>query len=193
MGETIKINCPSCGSVAPHSQSDKDFTCEYCGTYFRIKQSGDDLQLIPFIESIQELKSGVDRTGSEMTIKRLKEDIVVLNSQLAPLDPEFERLKSVVNNPGMAIKYKKYWWIGIPAALILFGLGVAIDKIGLAILALVFFFTPILMYTLAAQKAIQIKLITRRFEELSKRVIPLREAIKRKKQLLQRHLQSIDQ
>lgn len=118
---------------------------------------------------------------------------MVLNSQLAPLDPEFERLKSVVNNPGMAIKYKKYWWIGIPAALILFGLGVAIDKIGLAILALVFFFTPILMYTLAAQKAIQIKLITRRFEELSKRVIPLREAIKRKKQLLQRHLQSIDQ
>ncbi|HZK16630.1 MAG TPA: hypothetical protein VFC66_00155, partial [Anaerolineaceae bacterium] len=60
MKEIIKINCPSCGSMAPHDQRDRDFVCEFCGTHFRIKQTGNDLQIVPFIESIQELKTGMD-------------------------------------------------------------------------------------------------------------------------------------
>ncbi|MFA5612604.1 MAG: hypothetical protein WDA04_07070 [Anaerolineaceae bacterium] len=193
MKEIIKINCPSCGSMAPHDQRDRDFVCEFCGTHFRIKQTGNDLQIVPFIESIQELKTGMDRTGSEMTIKRLKEEIAELNGQLRLISPEYEKLKREAENPGLALKYRKYWWIGLVLALVLFIIAVASDLMGLGAFAVLLFIGSILMYGLAAQKAIKIKLISRRYEELSGHVIPIREAIDQKSKLIQKRRSLIDQ
>ncbi|NLD31930.1 MAG: hypothetical protein GX662_06670, partial [Trichococcus flocculiformis] len=127
------------------------------------------------------------------TIKRLKEEIAELNGQLRLISPEYEKLKREAENPGLALKYRKYWWIGLVLALVLFIIAVASDLMGLGAFAVLLFIGSILMYGLAAQKAIKIKLISRRYEELSEDVIPIREAIVRKSILIQRHRSLIDQ
>lgn len=193
MNEIVKINCPSCGGAASHDQRDQDFTCEFCGTRYQVKQTDHGISLAPFMKSVHELKSGIDRTGSEMTIRRLKEEIKELRDQLIPLLPEYERLKNEIENQGIPLKYRGYWWIGIIVGFILFIIAVIKDLVGLAIAGFLFFGLTILMYLMAAQKAIKVKLITKRYEELSRTVIPLRETITSKLELLKKHQESIDQ
>lgn len=193
MEQTVKITCPSCGATAPHSQFDRDFVCEYCGTRYQVKSTGSELILIPFLKSLNDLKTGIDRTGSEMTIQRLKEEIAELSGKIRPVALEYEQLKYEVENPGIALKYRKYWWIGIPVSIFFFILGIFTDKISTAFLGVAIFVSSILMYMLAAQKAIRVKLITRRYEELSRYVIPLKESIDRKRQLIQKYQELLDQ
>lgn len=193
MEQTVKITCPSCGATAPHSQLDRDFVCDYCGTRYQVKSTGSELILTPFLKSLNDLKIGIDRTGSEMTIQRLKKEIAELSGQIKPVAFEYEQLKYEVENTGIALKYRKYWWIGIPASIFFFILGVFTDKISTAILGVALFVGSILMYMLAAQKAIRVKSITRRYEELSRQIIPLRESIERKRQLIQTHQKLLDQ
>lgn len=192
MDQTIRVNCPSCGSTAPHSQKDHDFTCEYCGTRFQVKTSSGNIELAPLINTVNDLKFGMDRTGSEMAIRRIKDEINELQASIRPFLPEYERLKQVIENPGLPLKFLKYWWIGIVAGFALFFIAALNDWYSLVTIGFFIFVISIFMYILAAKKAIKLKGLSKRYEELVRFIVPVRETISRKSEVMRRYQEIVD-
>lgn len=192
MNEVIKMRCPSCGAPISGKKNDQDYICDFCGTIYQVKQTNQGVSPTPDNKYGNQLKSGIDRTGSEMTIKRLKEEIQELQGRLLPLTPEYEKLKNEVENPGIPLKFLRFWWIGIIVSIIMFITAIVNDIMNLALVAIAVFMFVILMYALAAKKAIKVKMVTKRYKELTLEVVQLRTTIANKISLLKRHRDSVD-
>lgn len=192
MNEVIKMRCPSCGAPTSGKKNDQDYICDFCGTIYQFKQTYQGVSPTQDNKTVNHLKSGIDRTGSEMTIKRLKEEIQELQGRLLPLTPEYEKLKNEVENPGIPLKFLRFWWIGIIVSIIMFITAIVNDIMNLALVAIAVIMFVILMYALAAKKAIKVKMVTKRYKELTLEVVQLRATIANKISLLKRHRDSVD-
>ena len=85
MGNFISLSCPSCGSKLKITKQIEQFSCGNCGNEFIVNRGGGIVSLAPIIEKLQGVKVGVDKTASELAIKRLKSEISKLENQLPPI------------------------------------------------------------------------------------------------------------
>ena len=82
MSDFIALTCPSCGADLKIDSKSQTFTCGHCGKQFLVKQSGGALSIIPIVEGIRNVQTGVDKTASELAIKRLQKEIRELEDDL---------------------------------------------------------------------------------------------------------------
>ncbi len=82
MTDFITLTCPTCGGKLQITSDIDRFACSYCGTEHIVKRGRGIVTLAPVIEGIRNVQVGVDRTASELAIKRLKEEIASLESQI---------------------------------------------------------------------------------------------------------------
>ena len=74
MPEFVSLTWPSCGGKLQIGNDVDRFACSYCGSEHVVKRSGGIVSLAPVIEEIRSVKNGVDKTASELAIKRLQEE-----------------------------------------------------------------------------------------------------------------------
>ena len=85
MVDFVGLTCPSCGGKLEIKASVQRFACGYCGTEFIVERSGGIVSLEPVVEELKGVKAGVDKTASELAIKRLEAEISELSQQRASI------------------------------------------------------------------------------------------------------------
>lgn len=88
MSNFVTLSCPSCGGKLQVTNDLERFACGYCGSEHIVRRSGGTVSLEPVLEKLDQLKSGVDRTASELAIQRLRNDINALRSVRASIGAE---------------------------------------------------------------------------------------------------------
>lgn len=81
MPDFVLLTCPSCGSKLQITDDIDRFACNYCGNELIVKRGGGITSLKPVIDSIKNVQKGVDKTASELAIKRLEKEIAELKKQ----------------------------------------------------------------------------------------------------------------
>ena len=61
----------------------------YCGNEHIVRRSGGIVSLAPVVDSLVKIETGVDKTASELAIRRLKEDIADLNKKLDDVNQQY--------------------------------------------------------------------------------------------------------
>ena len=79
MVEFVRLSCPSCGGKLEVAQGVHTFACGYCGQQHKVIRQGGIITIEPIVEAIGRVQEGVDKTASELAIKRLKEEIAELS------------------------------------------------------------------------------------------------------------------
>jgi DNA-directed RNA polymerase subunit RPC12/RpoP len=90
MSEFITLTCSSCGGALEITSDTEQFVCQYCKRKHIIKRSGGTI----FLDGLAQVITGVDRTGSEMAIVRLKEEIPALENRRVNRLKEFQARKT---------------------------------------------------------------------------------------------------
>ncbi len=85
----ITLTCPSCGGKLQVTPDLDRFACMFCGAEHIVRRSGGAISLSPVVEaitkiqegvqgvrgSVEKVQTGVDKTTSELALRRLKEEI----------------------------------------------------------------------------------------------------------------------
>ncbi len=82
MPELVTLTCPSCGAKLEIGEDIERFACSHCGNEHIVKRSGGIISLMPVLEQIKKVRIGVDKTASELAIKRLKEEIREIQAKM---------------------------------------------------------------------------------------------------------------
>jgi predicted RNA-binding Zn-ribbon protein involved in translation (DUF1610 family) len=82
----ITLTCPSCGGKLEITNEIDRFACGYCGVEHIVNRGGGIVSLKPVLESLQDVKIGVDRTAAELAIPRLESEISELTARLRTLE-----------------------------------------------------------------------------------------------------------
>jgi len=80
MTDFVTLTCPSCGGKLQITNDIEQFVCGHCGNEHIVRRGGGIIALAPVIESIKKVQTGTDKTASELAIKRLKEELRILES-----------------------------------------------------------------------------------------------------------------
>ena len=83
MADFIALSYPSCGSKLQLPRQIERFSCASCGNEFIVNRSGGIVSLAPVVEGLKVVKVGVDKTASELAIKRLRQEISSLERDLS--------------------------------------------------------------------------------------------------------------
>ena len=75
MGAVLSLTCPSCGGRLQITEDLERFACAHCGNEHLVRRGGGVVSLVPVVQELRSIKSGVDRTAAELAIIRLKEEI----------------------------------------------------------------------------------------------------------------------
>lgn len=81
MAEFATLTCPSCGAKLQVSNDLNRFACAHCGNEHVVNRNGGVVSLSPVVEELKGVRAGVDKTASELAIRRLKEEIADLHDQ----------------------------------------------------------------------------------------------------------------
>jgi predicted RNA-binding Zn-ribbon protein involved in translation (DUF1610 family) len=96
MTEFITLSCPSCGGRLEVTEDIEQFACAHCGTEHRVRRSANTVSLTPLVEGIKNVQTGVDKTASELAIKRLKGEIKSLEKEFVHSYATRKRLASMM-------------------------------------------------------------------------------------------------
>jgi hypothetical protein len=92
MAEFITLSCPSCGNKLQITKDIDKFARAACGNEHIVNRSGGIITLKPVLESINQVREGVDKTASELAIVRLTSEIGSLESRVNKLVEEKKSL-----------------------------------------------------------------------------------------------------
>jgi hypothetical protein len=81
MAEFVTLSCPSCGAKLKIENNLKLFACSHCGNEHMVKRTEGVISLAPVVEQLKGVKTGVDKTASELAIQRLRNEIQDLEQQ----------------------------------------------------------------------------------------------------------------
>lgn len=90
MVDIISVACPSCGARVKRTDDFERVQCEYCGNELFVDWSNGNISLVKFERSLRDMKSGVDKTASELAIVRLEKEIKQLSKEIDNIDPEYK-------------------------------------------------------------------------------------------------------
>ncbi len=80
MSDFVSLTCPSCGGKLQIGNDIERFACGYCGNENVVKRGGGIVSLAPVIDEIKKVQVGVDKTASELAIRRLKDEIKTIKN-----------------------------------------------------------------------------------------------------------------
>jgi hypothetical protein len=78
MADFVTLSCPTCGGKLQVTPDLDRFACAHCGNEHVVRRGGGIVSLAPVVEGIDKVRVGVDKTASELAIRRLKEEIADL-------------------------------------------------------------------------------------------------------------------
>jgi hypothetical protein len=81
MPDFINLTCPSCGGKLQITNDIDRFACGHCGNELIVRRSGGAITVAPIVEGLKEVKTGVDKTASELAMVRLEGEISRLSQQ----------------------------------------------------------------------------------------------------------------
>ncbi len=82
MADFITLRCPSCDAALQITPDIERFACSYCGTEYLVRRGGGIVSLAPVIEGSKNVQIGVDKTASELAIRRLYEEMATLDHKI---------------------------------------------------------------------------------------------------------------
>lgn len=97
MPDFVTLSCPSCGTRLQISNELSRFACSHCGNEHVVKRSGGIVSLDPVVEQLKNVRTGVDKTASELAIKRLKDEIETLKNKRDNVHTSSGCLSSLLN------------------------------------------------------------------------------------------------
>jgi DNA-directed RNA polymerase subunit RPC12/RpoP len=87
MPDYVNLTCPSCGGRLQVTNDLERFACGYCGHELLVRRGGGIVSLAPVVEGLDrvaagvaQVRTGVDRTASELAIPRLEKEIASLSN-----------------------------------------------------------------------------------------------------------------
>ena len=86
MADVVSLSCPNCGGKLQITPDIDRFACTYCGNEHIVKRGEGIVSIAPVIRELSKITGGVDKTASELAIKRVKDEIAKLEAQLRPLE-----------------------------------------------------------------------------------------------------------
>ena len=110
MDNFVKLSCPSCGSTLKVTSDVDRFACAHCGSEWIVKRGGGVVSLAPVTEGLKRVQTGVDKTAAELAIRRLREDLQVVNIQIGDLNREMSYHQQKVKDK--LIGEKNNLWLG---------------------------------------------------------------------------------
>jgi hypothetical protein len=128
MADFVTLTCPSCGGKLQITSDLDRFACGYCGTEQVVRRGGGVVSLAPVVEGLKQVQVGVDKTASELAIRRLREDIAELEEQVeAARTPSFfstgPGLVTIVAGGALIVAVvAKVEWLILLSALLIAGL-----------------------------------------------------------------------
>jgi hypothetical protein len=81
MGDFVSLTCPTCGGKLQVSSGIDRFACAHCGNEHIVKRGDGVIFLEPVVAGLEKVQTGVDKTASELAIKRLLEEIAALTAK----------------------------------------------------------------------------------------------------------------
>lgn len=91
MPDFIALTCPSCGAKLQLLRDIDQFACSHCGTEYLVNRGGGIVSLAPVVHELKQVKQGVDKTASELAIKRIEEEISELWRKITVLKEELKK------------------------------------------------------------------------------------------------------
>ena len=82
MSDFISLTCPSCGAKLQVENGMDQVACAHCGTEHLVKRGGGTISIAPIVEQLQSVNKGVDKTASELAIKRLRDEISEIKARM---------------------------------------------------------------------------------------------------------------
>lgn len=113
--EFVTLSCPTCGSRLQVTSDLERFACSYCGNEHVVRRAGGIVALDPVIEDVRRVRVGVDKTASELAIKRLEIEVPQLEQTVLQRIEEFLRVDSYVLTLLSSMRPKRPWWKSEPA------------------------------------------------------------------------------
>lgn len=96
MPNFVTLTCPSCNGKLKITDDVHHFACGYCGNEFMVKRGENIVSLSPVVESINQVKQGVDRVATELQIQRLQRERMELAECIRLKHKSFEALRRFV-------------------------------------------------------------------------------------------------
>ena len=82
MVEIVKLQCPSCAGKLEVAAGIDQFACAYCGIEVLVRRSGGTISLSPVVDGLKRVERGVDRTASELAMRRLEGELASLRAHM---------------------------------------------------------------------------------------------------------------
>lgn len=184
MPDLITLSCPACGGSLEINKGLERFACAHCGTEHIVKRGGGTISVEPIVEGISKVQIGVDKTASELAIKRLQEELQTLRTK----------------EQGLARKIPTGGFSGVSFVLAVFTLvlsaGAICNIVGSDnwLLTSVFFASAFFVGFLTIVLSVSAKnTAKRRSHELRDELQELRKVIRRKSEELERHEELVSQ
>jgi ribosomal protein S27AE len=88
------LTCPNCGGKLEVGDDRERFACGYCGREVAVEWRGGTVALKAITDSIQQLRTGAERTAAELALVRLQRELTDLEDRLSGLRGTAARLAS---------------------------------------------------------------------------------------------------
>ena len=96
MPDFVILTCPSCGAKLEITKDIKRFACGFCGNEHVVKRGGGIISIIPIADDTEDIKKGVNKTASDLSILRIKKEIEELETNYT--DEKRQILNSMLYN-----------------------------------------------------------------------------------------------
>jgi predicted RNase H-like nuclease (RuvC/YqgF family) len=96
MEDFVTLSCPSCGGKLQITNNVERFACASCGNEHLVLRKGGIISLLPLVAGLRKVQEGVDKTASELAIKRLREEISVLEPEIQELLDEVAEVNELL-------------------------------------------------------------------------------------------------
>jgi predicted RNA-binding Zn-ribbon protein involved in translation (DUF1610 family) len=106
VSDFVTLTCPSCGGKLQITPDMDRFACGFCGTEQIVRRAGGAVSLAPVVEGLNQVRAGVDKTASELAIKRLKDEIADIQIQVDHAKSQMDAL------PDPSTQNGKYIFLG---------------------------------------------------------------------------------
>lgn len=77
----VSLKCPNCSGALEIGPSIDTFACGYCGANVQVERGGNIVALMLLTDAMIGVQRGTDRTAAELAIRRLSEEISILQRE----------------------------------------------------------------------------------------------------------------
>lgn len=80
--DVISLVCATCGGPLAPTLEEERYQCAYCGSQHLVRRDRGKVILEPLLKGLDEVQAGINRTASELTARRLQDEIEKLEEGL---------------------------------------------------------------------------------------------------------------